>query len=137
MVKLLIEYEGDMMTRCVHEPTGEELYTDLPVDAKGKGRNFSPTDLVGVALGSCILTLMGIVAAKLNLDITGTTVAVEKEMKSAPARMIGKITLHIVCPRSFDPTATQQLEKAARNCPVHHSLHPDIVQEWHFQWGDV
>jgi putative redox protein len=77
---------------------------------------------------------MGIAAKRLGVSIDGTTLTVEKEMKSAPSRMIGKLAMHIACPVALEPKAIEQIEKAARGCPVHHSLHPDIVQEFHFVW---
>jgi len=134
MTKFKIDYLGDLRTRCVHEVSGEELLTDAPLDNQGKGEYFSPTDLVGLALGSCVLTLMGIAAKRLGISINGTTLMVEKEMKAAPSRMIGKLAMNIVCPVILEPKAIEQLEKAARGCPVHHSLHPDIIQEFHFVW---
>ena len=96
---------------------------------------FSPTDLVGAALGSCVLTLMGIVAKKLKIDIKGTHVTVVKEMALAPSRRIGKLTMTVKCPFQFPPDVAQKLITAAEGCPVHHSLHPDIEQEFIFLWG--
>ncbi len=135
MAKIVISYEGDLRTRCLHQAGSSVVMTDAPIDNHGQGEYFSPTDLLAISLGSCVLTLMGIVAKRLNVDLSGTTLAVEKEMKLVPHRMLGKLILHIRCPRGFDAGIIDQLEKAGRGCPVHHSLHPDIVQEMHFQWG--
>jgi putative redox protein len=134
MTKFKIDYLGDLRTRCVHEQSGQELLTDAPLDNQGKGEFFSPTDLVGLALGSCVLTLMGIAAKRLGVSIEGSTLTVEKEMKGTPSRMIGKLILQITCPVVLESKAIEQIERAARNCPVHHSLHPDIIQEFHFTW---
>ncbi|MBI2743372.1 MAG: OsmC family protein [Chlamydiales bacterium] len=134
MTEVEIVYEGGLRTRCVHEESGEALRTDAPKDNQGKGEFFSPTDLIGVALGSCILTIMGIYAKRHNLDLTGTKVNVSKEMKSGPRR-IGKITLNFTSPHKFDAEVQKQLEKAATECPVHASLHPDLEQIVTFEWG--
>lgn len=136
MVEVDIWYEGNLRTRCVHKESGQEIFTDAPKDNQGKGEMFSPTDLVGVALGSCILTIMGILEARLKIDLTGTKITVTKEMEQAPSRRIGKLKMVLNCPQRFDEGVTRQLERAAANCPVHHSLHPDIVQEFTYHWGE-
>lgn len=137
MAAIDIFYEGDLSTRCVHRETGVEIQTDAPKDNQGRGRMFSPTDLMAVALGSCILTVMGILAKRLNIDISGSKATVSKEMQSAPSRRIGKITVELFCPHHFDPETTKRLERAGEGCPVHHSLHPDIQQEIIFHWGHL
>jgi len=135
MTTIDILYEGELRTRCTRRQGADVILTDAPVDNQGKGEHFSPTDLLAASLGSCVLTLMGIAAKRLKVDLSGMCLSVEKEMKLAPSRRIGKLILHVVCPRSFDREIIEQLEKAGHGCPVHHSLHPDIVQEMHFQWG--
>lgn len=135
MTEIEIFYEGDLSTRCVNLENGEELFTDAPKDNQGKGRKFSPTDLLAVSLGSCVLTVMGIAAKKLGVDLTGTKVSVTKEMRSAPARMIGKIKIVLTSPHVYSPEITQRLERAAEGCPVHNSLHPETIQEFSYHWG--
>ena len=135
MAHIEISYEGNLSTRAIFPESGEELLTDAPKDNQGEGKHFSPTDLVGVALGSCVLTLMGIVAKKLGVDITGTKLTVAKEMAAAPVRRIGSLAVEIKSPHRFSAEITEKLEKAGRFCPVHHSLHPDIAQSFTFHWG--
>lgn len=137
MTQVDIEYLGGLRTRCLHKESGDEIETDAPKDNHGKGEKFSPTDLVSAALGSCVLTVMGILAERLKLDLTGTTAEVVKEMESAPSRRIGKLKVLIRCPRTFDKQEIDRLERVAMSCPVHHSLHPDIHQEFIFQWGET
>ncbi len=137
MTQVEIEYEGALRTRCLHVESGEVIFTDAPKDNQGKGEFFSPTDLVGVALGSCVLTIMGIYAAKQGIELKGTKVRVTKEMQSLPSRRIGKIKLDFTSPHKFDEAIEKRLEKIAHECPVHHSLHPDLIQEFNFQWGVV
>ena len=55
-----ITYTGELRTTCTHVASGNQILTDAPLDNKGKGEFFSPTDLVATALGSCVLTIMGI-----------------------------------------------------------------------------
>src|SRR5271165_5581230 len=99
MVKTSIVYEGQLRCALTHEPSGSVIRTDAPKDNMGRGEAFSPTDLVAAALGSCMLTIMGIAAAKHSIDLKGTSVEVGKEMITSPVRRIGSIsvTLHM-CP---------------------------------------
>lgn len=137
MTKIEISYEGNLRTRCVHSDNKEEIITDAPKDNQGKGEMFSPTDLLATALGSCVLTLMGIAANRLKVDLSGLRLTVEKEMAKEPSRRIGRLVLHIYCPKVFDNDITQKLETAGSHCPVHQSLHPDTKQEFFFHWGDA
>lgn len=134
MVAIQLEYQGDLHCKAVHTPSGTELSTDAPKDNQGRGESFSPTDLVATALGSCILTIMGILARTLNIDIAGTTATVEKEMTTTPPRMIKSLSVKIHVPHSVSPENKQKLERAAHTCPVHKSLHPDIEAPIEFTW---
>ena len=135
MVAIQIEYQGDFHCKAVHGPSGTELTTDAPKDNQGRGESFSPTDLVATALGTCMLSVMGIAARTLNLDITGATATVEKEMTAAPPRRIQSLTVKIHVPQSHSSENKQKLERAAHTCPVHKSLHPDIQTPIEFVWG--
>jgi putative redox protein len=135
MVSIQLEYEGDLHCRAVHGPSGTVLATDAPKDNQGRGESFSPTDLVATALGSCILTVMGILARTLDIDIAGTTATVEKEMASAPVRMIRRLTVKILVPQKVSAENRLKLERAAHTCPVHKSLHPDVEKPIEFTWG--
>lgn len=135
MVAIQLEYQGDLHCKAVHGPSGTELNTDAPKDNQGRGESFSPTDLVATALGSCMLTVMGIMARTLELDITGSTATVEKEMTSTAPRMIQQLAVKIHVPHSLSDENKQKLERAAHTCPVHKSLHPDVQSPIAFTWG--
>jgi putative redox protein len=135
MVAIQIEYQGDLHCKAVHGPSGVELNTDAPKDNQGRGESFSPTDLVATALGTCMLTVMGIMARTLNIDITGATASVAKEMTDAFPRSIRSLTVKIHIPQSLSPENKQKLERAAHTCPVHKSLHPDVQIPIEFIWG--
>jgi putative redox protein len=126
MVQIDIAYRGQLRCEAKHGPSGVTLFTDAPVDNHGKGESFSPTDLVATALGTCMLTIMGIQAERHKLDLAGTTVKVTKEMVTAPVRRIGKLTVEIHVPREISPEDQVRLQNAAMACPVHKSLHPDV-----------
>lgn len=126
MVEIGIVYQGRLRCTATHEPSGSQLQTDAPKDNMGEGAYFSPTDLVATALGSCMVTIMGIVAQRDNIDISGTKVDVKKEMAASPVRRIGKISINIHVPTKLSPEQQQKLRNAAMTCPVHKSLHPDV-----------
>jgi putative redox protein len=135
MVAIQLEYEGYLHCRAVHGPSKTVLTTDAPKDNQGRGESFSPTDLVATALGSCILTMMGMLARTLNLDLAGTTATVEKEMTSTPPRMIQRLSVKIRVPQAVSDENRQKMERAAHTCPVHRSLHLDIEKPIEFIWG--
>jgi putative redox protein len=134
MTKINILYLGNLHTECINE-SGIKLHTDAPKESGGKGVEFSPTDLVATGLGSCMITLMGMAAQKLGIELKGLKVEVEKEMSSTAPRRIIRIKIRMRS--SFSPNSLQRekLEKAALDCPVHHSLHPEIKLEIDFVWG--
>jgi putative redox protein len=135
MVAIEIKYEGDLHCKAVHGPSSTALNTDAPKDNQGRGESFSPTDLVATALGSCVLTTMGIMARTLNIDISGATARVEKVMTAEGPRRIRSLSAKIRVPHSLSAEDRLKLERAAHTCPVHRSLHPDVEAPIEFEWG--
>ena len=127
-VEIRGQYQGNLRVSSVHGPSGTQIETDAPVDNQGKGERFSPTDLVVVSLASCMLTIMGIVAARDQIDLTNTTYRAEKHMAADSPRRIAKIIIEFHLPNGLTSDQRKKLENAARTCPVHHSLNPDIEQ---------
>jgi uncharacterized OsmC-like protein len=116
---------GDLRTESIHLQSGKTIITDAPIDNQGKGKAFSPTDLVATALASCMLTIMGIVAKRDGIMIEGTTAEVGKIMVSNPRR-IGEIRLKINFPHPISGKDQVKLERAAHTCPVSGSIHNDL-----------
>jgi len=135
MVEMQITYDGKLRCTATHGPSDTSMTTDAPKDNMGLGASFSPTDLVGTALGTCMLTTMGIVAQRHNIDLTGSTAKVVKEMVTAPTRRIGKLTVEITVPTVLTEEQQTRLREAALHCPVHKSLHPDVQLPVTFKWG--
>ena len=134
MVKIKIKYEGELRCQLVHELSGKAFKTDAPVDNNGKGESFSPTDLCASALGSCIATIIGMQMEALGLDLTGMRIEVQKEMSADLPRRITKLTTEIWLPIALNDDQMWQVEIAAKNCPVHHSLNPEIEKPIIFNW---
>lgn len=122
------KYEGNLRVSSVHGPSGTRVETDAPVDNQGKGERFSPTDLVVTSLASCMLTIMGIIAARDQIDLSATTYRAEKHMATDSPRRIAKIAIEFKLPGGLSADQRKKLENAARTCPVHHSLSSDIKQ---------
>jgi putative redox protein len=135
MVRIDVRYEGDLRTLAVHAPSGAQLLTDAPADNQGLGRSFSPTDLLGTALGTCMLTLMGLAARRAGLDLSGATASVEKSMSAVPRRHISRLVVDLHVPHDPGPEGRKLLEQAAAGCPVHASLGPDTAVELRWRWG--
>lgn len=135
MVEIAITYDGSLRCRAVHGPSSDSLVTDAPVDNQGKGEAFSPTDLVATALGTCVATIMGIVAERNDIDLSGMTLTVRKEMATTPIRRIGALTVDVAIPRELPESDRKRLEHGARHCPVHKSLHPDIHTTINFSYA--
>ncbi len=134
MVEINAVYEGTLRCSAVHGPSGSSIETDAPVDNHGRGERFSPTDLLAGALGTCMMTIMGIFAERHEIDLTGTKVHVSKEMTPEPPRMIARLPVTLEIPLPADHPKRNALEKAALTCPVHLSLHPDIEKPVTFNW---
>jgi putative redox protein len=135
MVTTTTIYEGDLHCRLTHNPSGAAFDTDAPKDNHGRGESFSPTDLVGAGLGSCILTVMGIAARARGVSLDGAIAEVAKTMAAAPSRRIARLEVTIAIPHSPSPADKAALEAAALGCPVKASLHPDIEMPMIFHWG--
>ncbi|GIW76414.1 MAG: hypothetical protein KatS3mg104_1477 [Phycisphaerae bacterium] len=135
MVQIDVVYQGKLHTRATHEPSGSTLVTDAPRDNMGLGEAFSPTDLLATSLVTCMLTTMGIVAQREQIDITGATGRVIKEMTSTPPRRVARLTVTLHLPQKLDEEQTQKLTNAAHACPVKKSLHPDVEVITQIHWG--
>jgi len=135
MVQIDTKYVADLRCTAEHVPSGVTLSTDAPEDNRGEGRSFSPTGLVATALGTCIATILGIQADRQGVDLDGAKVTVEKEMTSDPRR-IDSLRTAVTMPRPLDEQTRTRLERAARHCPVHESIHPDIDTPITFHWPD-
>ncbi len=132
-----ITYEGNLRTVATHLQSGTLIETDAPTDNQGKGERFSPTDTVATALGSCMLTTMGIKARDLQVNLEGTQADITKIMSASP-RKIGEIKVVIKFPENVHPDERQRtiLERVAMTCPVFESLHPDMKKDVEFKWND-
>ena len=128
-------YVGQLRTEATHVASGNIIQTDAPTDNHGRGEAFSPTDLVATALGSCMMTVMGIVAARHNLDLTGSTFAITKHMTTEPPRRIAQVDVQFKLPAELSATDRALMERTAHTCPVALSLNPEIRQQVQFEYA--
>lgn len=130
-----IIYEGELRTRATHNQSGSVIETDAPTDNRGKGERFSPTDLLCVSLGTCIITTMGIKAGDMGINLDGATIQVQKYMLSDPRR-VGKVDVLLKFPKSLQLSDKDRviLQRVGDNCPVQKSIHPDIQTNIVYEW---
>ena len=129
------KYTGGLGVELTHGPSGAVIKTAAPVDNQGDGSSFSPTDMVAAGLGACMLTIMGIVGQRDELDLSGLSFTAEKHMTSGPRR-IERVDIVITMPPGLDSSARKKLEKAAHTCPVKNSLGSDVQTPVRFQYSD-
>lgn len=127
-------YLGELRTENEHLQSGNKVITDAPTDNRGKGEFFSPTDLLATALGSCIMTIMGITARDNNIDIEGTKVNVTKIMASDPRRVAEVVVEFDFPKKNYSDEEKRIVESVAGTSPVPLSLHPDLKQTISFNW---
>ena len=130
MTQIDVVYLGDGQTELTHGPSGAKIVTDLPPDNGGKGRMFSPTDLLAGALAACIETIMGKMAQRAGDDLTGMKIQIDKIMAANPRR-IGEFVLDITFPAHFTQENKERYAGAVNACPVHQSLRADIKMTVH------
>ena len=135
MVEVTIDYKGELHCEAQHGPSQTIIATDAPVDNQGRGESFSPTDLVATALGSCMATIMGIVAQREKVDLVGLRVRVRKEMSADLPRRITKLAVVCEMPFAESHSSAQALQEAAMECPVAHSIHPKIEVSVSWKWS--
>ena len=132
-VEIAGSYKGGLKMELKHGPSGAPLNTAAPVDNKGDGSSYSPTDLLAAALGSCAVTTMAIVAEREGIPFDGADFTIEKHMRSGPRR-VDRLPLRIRMPAGLTPEQRETLENAARSCPVERSLLPEIEREMIFEY---
>ena len=125
-------YRGELRSAAVHGPSGAELITDAPLDNQGKGEAFSPTDLVGTALATCILTIMGITAERHGIALMPCSARVEKAMTSSGVRRIDRFEVWVSLPPGLTEAQRQLLQRAGEGCPVKRSLEGAVTMKIHW-----
>jgi putative redox protein len=130
-----IVYKGHLRCECTHIQSGTVIETDAPTDNRGKGERFSPTDTLCVALATCVVTTMALKANDMEIDLSGTTIAVTKHMLSDPRR-IGKIEVTLTFPETLQLEEKDRtiLQRVGDNCPVMKSLNPDMELNVQYNW---
>lgn len=134
MVSMKGLYLGGLRTEVHHLRSGHKVITDAPPDNNGKGEAFSPTDLTCASLNSCMMTLMGMLAEREGIDITGMTSEIVKIMASNP-RKIAEVQISFTLV-NLNATEVQKekLKRAALTCPVALSLSDTIKQHVTFNF---
>ena len=80
-----------------------------------------------------MLTMMGIKANGLEVNLKGSTASVTKHMSASPRR-ISKIEVEVHLPEKVSEKNRKILKHTADTCPVLYSLHPDIEKVITYHW---
>ncbi len=136
MVPISIAYQGQLRCVATHDNSGVQFITDAPKDNSGKGESFSPTDLVATALGTCMITTIGIKMRNDGVNIEGTRIAIEKHMSTDAPRRIIKLVAKLQLPAGISDEYRVRLKEIGDNCPVAKSIHPDIRLETTYGYPD-
>ena len=134
-VTINVRYDGQTACTSTHGPSGATLRTVAPTDNGGDGSSFSPTDLLATGLATCLLTIMGMKADKLGVDLTGATARIEKHMTTEPPRRVARLPLTISIPLEPDAALRDEIETAGRSCPVCKSISDQVKVELRFEWN--
>lgn len=128
MVSMKALYLGGLRTEVVHLKSGNKIITDAPPDNNGRGEAFSPTDLTCASLNSCMMTLMGILAEREQIDLAGLTAEIVKVMASNP-RKIAEVQITFTHENLVaTDIQKEKLKRAALTCPVALSLNDELKQ---------
>lgn len=131
MITISTRYLGDLRSESTHLKSSTVLITDAPTDNEGRGESFSPTDLLATALGTCMITVMGISARNHGIDIQDTRLEITKIMAANPRR-VAEVHVDVFFNGNYSDKQKVILETAGRTCPVALSLHPDLIQKLSF-----
>ncbi len=134
MTTVKTTYLGDLRTENIHLQSGNKIYTDAPVDNQGKGEAFSPTDLMATSFGSCIMTIMGIVARDNNIDIVGTELNITKVMAADPRRVSEVVAEFVFPDKAYTDDEKKIIESVAGTSPVPLSVSPNMTQNIKMVW---
>ena len=134
-IKISCDYLGDLRVRAVHSSSGAEIITDAPVDNQGQGRSFSPTDLAAASVATCMITIIGIQAKSIPLDVTGLKVEIEKHMTKTPPRRIAQLDIKMMMPAGIPEELRPRLIRAAEACPVKQSFRDDTLINLQWFWA--
>ncbi len=132
-VRITGRYLGNKKIELTHEPSGAVLLTDAPLDNQGEGKSFSPTDLMGASLGSCMLTVMAIYAEREGINLSGMHMSIDKEMAANPRR-VSSLVASIHMPAGLTTVEREKLERIANTCPIHYSVSPDLKVQVEFAY---
>ncbi|MDC0302839.1 OsmC family protein [bacterium] len=127
MTVIECSYTGQLHCEAKHVLSGTQLHTDAPTDHDGLGQSFSPTDLIATALGTCVLTIMGITAKRQGWELGEATAIVEKTMTSEAPRQIKNLKVLISLPSSTTDEQRRVLKRIVNDCPVKRNLDPSIT----------
>ncbi len=117
MADVVVHYEGGLRCHVTHPGNGAVLVLDASQELGGRGENFSPSDLLSVSLGGCVLSIMAMAGASPGWSWRA-------RRRPWPRRWVTPAPDHDTgrdgrVPGRYDTAQRKRLEAAAAACPVH------------------
>ena len=134
MAKIKIVTHDGMQMEATAPSATESLTLETPKELGGSGAHMSPTDGMAVSLAACMVVMMRMKAKQLGIDLGDPEVEVSKSMQMAPVLKFTGFTIHFRI--SCNPEQKEQLEEAAKHCPIHTALKPEIKVNTTFEWQE-
>ena len=117
---VLITHEGGL--KFAAQVRSHRIVTDQPERAGGEDAGPSPLELLSMSLGSCVALYVQRFLYSRALPYEGMRVAVAQRATGTPGR-VGEFVVRVVLPAELPEHAMEMLERVARSCPAHNTLH--------------
>ena len=112
-------------TKIQHLDSNSTICTSVSPIYGGKGDDFSSTDLLAAALGSCIGSSLAPVLQRAGISLDKIHITVVKQLSSNPKKII-LLQTNVLIQQEINEIMLKKLIKTAQTCPVHRSLNPEI-----------
>jgi len=124
-----VVYDGIQHCTARQADGKRSVIMDAPASCGGtSGEEFAPDELVAAGLGGCTLLSMqmGLSAQDRKVDLIGASVHAAVRMACGSSQRVAGIEIVVRLPRALPAEDRLALEKAASECPLTTSFHPDI-----------
>lgn len=135
MGTIRLTYDSHQHVTARREPQHNVVAVDCPYT--GKGEEFSPANLLGISLASCMLLSMGAIAQHHHLDLTGTVVDVELQGMGKRIPHVDSIRMRFDIPHDFSAEDRRKLERAACICPIMSSFCKETAISATYKYKDT
>lgn len=137
MHEVSVKYVGDLRCEAVLDGEAQGIPMDAPAKYGGRGEVISPMEMVGAAVGCCMLTMIVIAGWKHDLDLSLSKLKVNTGVSADRPPRIARLDIDVTIPVNATEEVRAAIEAASAKCPVRASIHPDIEVVTQFRWGAI